>query len=271
MISVITVVFNGERYLEETIQSVINQTYPNVEYIIIDGGSTDGTLDIIKKYEDKIDYWVSEKDKGIYDAMNKGIRVAVGEWINFINAGDTFLDQGVLSRVFERDVSKFDVVYGDMTSVYEDLNLNVYRKIKDINKALSLKEAFKTIYSICHQSVFIKKIICTYFDTNFNIASDRFYLLNLYFQSRKFHYVNECICKYLIGGFSGKKFFHSYKERLKTLLPFRNYFTLWQNIELAVELLKPLLKWHLGKKLPKSIVKQYLTYRHSKIGISNFK
>ncbi|MCM8833252.1 MAG: glycosyltransferase [Candidatus Omnitrophica bacterium] len=91
LISVITVVLNGERYLEETIQSVINQTYPNVEYIIIDGGSTDGTLDIIKKYEDKIDYWVSEKDKGIYDAMNKGIRVASGEGLLFLNAGDFFV------------------------------------------------------------------------------------------------------------------------------------------------------------------------------------
>ena len=78
LISIITVVFNGERYLEQTIQSVIDQTYDNVEYIIIDGGSTDGTLDIIKKYEDKIDYWVSEKDNGIYDAMNKGIKVCYG-------------------------------------------------------------------------------------------------------------------------------------------------------------------------------------------------
>lgn len=75
--------YNGESTLEQTIQSVVNQTYDNVEYIIIDGVSTDGTLDIIKKYEDKIDYWQSEPDKGIYDAMNKGIELAFGDWINF--------------------------------------------------------------------------------------------------------------------------------------------------------------------------------------------
>ena len=89
LITVITVVYNGEKYLEETIQSVINQTYPNVEYIIIDGGSTDGTLDIIKKYEDRIDYWVSEKDKGLYDAMNKGWSLIDGDSrILFLVAGD---------------------------------------------------------------------------------------------------------------------------------------------------------------------------------------
>ena len=90
LISVITVVYNNEAFLEETILSVINQTYDNIEYIIIDGGSTDGTLDIIKKYENKIDYWVSERDKGIYDAMNKGLRVATGYLIAFLNSDDFY-------------------------------------------------------------------------------------------------------------------------------------------------------------------------------------
>ena len=83
LITVVTVVFNDVQHIEETILSVVNQTYPNIEYIIIDGGSTDGTVDIIKKYEERIAYWVSEPDQGIYDAMNKGIQKATGEWINF--------------------------------------------------------------------------------------------------------------------------------------------------------------------------------------------
>lgn len=101
LISIITVVFNGEKYLEETIQSVINQTYDNVEYIIIDGGSTDGTLEIIKKYEDRIDYWVSERDKGISDAFNKGVKVAKGDYINFQGDGDGFVSPNALEKVFQ--------------------------------------------------------------------------------------------------------------------------------------------------------------------------
>ena len=102
LISVVTVSYNAVSTIEQTILSVINQTYPNVEYIIIDGGSTDGTVDIIKKYADKIAYWVSEPDKGIYDAMNKGVVVATGEWINFMNAGDIFTDSDVIDKLLHR-------------------------------------------------------------------------------------------------------------------------------------------------------------------------
>jgi len=110
LISIITVTYNGVRYLEETIQSVINQTYDNVEYIIIDGGSTDGTLDIIKKYQDKIDYWVSERDNGISDAFNKGVQVAKGDYINFQGDGDGFVSSDALEKVF-RDINPDEDIF----------------------------------------------------------------------------------------------------------------------------------------------------------------
>ena len=116
LISIVTVSYNAVLTIEQTILSVINQTYPNVEYIIIDGGSTDGTVDIIKKYEDKIAYWVSEPDKGIYDAMNKGVVVATGEWINFMNAGDIFTDGDVIDKLFHQNIiiNRVGIVFGDV-------------------------------------------------------------------------------------------------------------------------------------------------------------
>ncbi|RXE60893.1 glycosyltransferase, partial [Muribaculaceae bacterium Isolate-001 (NCI)] len=99
-ITVVTVCYNAVKEIEKTIQSVISQTYDNVEYIIVDGGSTDGTLDIIRKYSSRITRWVSEPDKGIFDAMNKSAHMATGEYINFMNAGDLFFDEKVLSDIF---------------------------------------------------------------------------------------------------------------------------------------------------------------------------
>ena len=115
LISVVTVSYNAVLTIEQTILSVINQTYPHIEYIIIDGGSTDGTVDIIKKYANRIAYWVSEPDKGIYDAMNKGIRTAKGEWINFMNAGDLFYSKDTLEKVFSKSINdNIKVIYGDV-------------------------------------------------------------------------------------------------------------------------------------------------------------
>ena len=112
LVSIITVVFNSEKYLENTILSVISQAYDNVEYIIIDGGSTDGTIDIIKKYEDKLDYWISESDDGIYDAMNKGIDLVTGEWVNFVNSSDVLNGNAytVILDCLVKNSNKCDVI-----------------------------------------------------------------------------------------------------------------------------------------------------------------
>lgn len=132
LISVVTVCYNAADTIEKTMLSVLNQTYHDIEYIIIDGGSTDGTVEIIRKYADRIAYWVSEPDKGIYDAMNKGIKVATGEWINFMNAGDEFVDANVLDKLFfAKTVANVDVIYGNTLMKYtEGIS---FTKVKEID------------------------------------------------------------------------------------------------------------------------------------------
>ncbi len=113
LITIITVVYNNEKFLEESIQSLHKQNYNNYEHIIIDGGSTDGTLDIIKKYESKVDYWCSEKDKGIYDAFNKGMQLAKGEYLGFLNSDDCFSNNTleILNRYIKKN-PKIDFFFG---------------------------------------------------------------------------------------------------------------------------------------------------------------
>ena len=146
LLSIVTVVYNGEQYLENTILSIVNQDYNNIEYIIIDGGSSDGTVNIIKKYEDKITYWVSEKDNGIYDAMNKGISVASGSFINFMNAGDSFYSNNVLSNIAKELISyDNEIIYGNV--VYERQDGAVFIDDKS-------RKRYANIYEINHQSCF---------------------------------------------------------------------------------------------------------------------
>ncbi|MDO4756945.1 MAG: glycosyltransferase family 2 protein [Parabacteroides sp.] len=141
LVTVITVCWNACDMLARTMDSVLSQTYENVEYIIVDGASTDGTLELIAKYEDKIDRWVSEPDKGIYDAMNKGVGLSTGEWAIFMNAGDCFADNHVLEKVFSAD-READVIYGDVV------------KGGAVKKALSPRNAHRMYF--CHQSALVK-------------------------------------------------------------------------------------------------------------------
>ena len=109
-ITIVTVVYNRFTTIEQTISSVVNQTYPNLEYIVIDGGSTDGTVEVIKKYEKDIAYWVSEKDGGIYDAMNKGVRAATGDYIEFIGSDDCLCTYDIVGKVAEELDDETDIL-----------------------------------------------------------------------------------------------------------------------------------------------------------------
>lgn len=197
LISIVTVSYNTVSVIEQTILSVINQTYPNIEYIIIDGGSTDGTVDIIKKYSDKVSYWVSEPDKGIYNAMNKGIIQAHGEFLNFMNAGDTFYDKDVLSKVFS-------------VKREEDFLVGIAKYGRKYWKPIHLDFKFSEVYhglGVNHQASFIrKKLLKNGYDENAKIIADELlFLEKVVFEGCKYLPLPYIICTYDSNGISNQK------------------------------------------------------------------
>src|ERR1035437_3926733 len=144
LLTVITVVYNNFRNIENTILSIINQTYSNIEYIIIDGGSNDGTIDLIKKYEDFIDLWISEPDSGVYCAMNKAINIASGDWLNFMNGGDTFIADSTVESIFKTTYPK------NISFLYSDFLISS-------NSTISTIKADYNKGIILHQSVIYRK------------------------------------------------------------------------------------------------------------------
>lgn len=200
LITVVTVVFNGAKVLEETIQSVINQTYSNVEYLVIDGGSTDGTLDIIRKYEHVIDYWVSEKDFGIYDAMNKGIKIAVGAWINFMNAGDSFLNTTVIQNVFDgQQYENIQIIYGN----HKVREKNDRIRQAQIGKVENLWQGSQ----FCHQATFVAVAFHKSFpfDLRTKIVADFEFFYRAWKSKANFLNCRGTICMFEAGGVSDVK------------------------------------------------------------------
>lgn len=182
-VSVVTVCYNAAKDIKRTILSVINQTYPNLEYIIIDGGSTDGTMDIVNQYKDKINIIVSEPDKGIYDAMNKGIDKATGDWINFMNAGDCFYKKTVLSNLFDKNnFLDFDVLYG--------LLVHSFSFGKFLIEPLELSEIQKQMV-FGHPASFVSsKILKEYkFNCKYRIVADYELFYRLFQDNKKFKYI----------------------------------------------------------------------------------
>ncbi len=190
-ISVITVCFNAVEILEKTILSVFNQTYNDVEYIVIDGGSTDGTVEIIEKYSNRLAYWISEPDKGIYDAINKGLTMATGDWVSFMNAGDCFYNYLVLDDIFGNIKTTAIAIYGDAQYIFPD-------EIK-ICKA---KEAYfiKRNMPITHQSFFMRTIYAKelLFRLKYKYVADydMIYRLYILYGKTAFMYLPIVICEY---------------------------------------------------------------------------
>lgn len=200
LVTIVTVVRNGVETIEQTIQSVLGQTYRNIEYIVIDGASTDGTADIIRKYEENIAYWLSEPDSGISDAFNKGIAVSTGSWINFLNAGDTFLDRDVIKRM----QSHFDTA-PIITAFVKHGNITLPKYSHSNDEPLCVKAMISHQGSFIHRDIFNDIGI---FSLEFDIRMDyEFWLRCL--KKYKFTFVDYIIISYEAGvsGSDMKKYF----------------------------------------------------------------
>ncbi len=199
LVTIVTVVRNDRKHIEKTIFSVLSQSYKNIEYIVIDGASTDGTMDVINQYAESIDVVVSEPDGGVYDAMNKGISLSHGEYVNFMNSGDFFHDKNVIEEMCLQGFSKVQrhtVFYGDVNTRYWN---GVYRE--------KPHEFFRTPFKfkgigICHQSMFfpgdvIRKMP---FNLKYPIAADYDMALKMYKNGVDFVYCNLIVADYSWGG-----------------------------------------------------------------------
>lgn len=241
LFSVITVSFNSVATIEKTILSVLNQTYKNIEYIIIDGGSTDGTVDIIRKYNDRISYWVSEKDNGIYDAMNKGIDVAKGTYLNFMNSDDYFFNKDVTNEIVPFLKNKDDIIYGNVEVRYKDFKI--------IKKEPDPK--YLWMGPVNHQSSFIKNETMNIYKYNIanKIVADYEFFLNVYYKGGKILKIDKTIASFSNDGVSSKNDQQVIIDCYKTLKKFKD--NIFIEIYYKILIIKPFIK----KILPKHIFK----------------
>ena len=202
-ISIITVVLNNKQFILDCIESVKKQTYADIEYIIIDGGSTDGTVKIIRENQPCIDQWISEEDQGIYDALNKGIRLASGEVIGFLNADDIFYSRDIVQKIVRifKD-NKIEAVYGDL--VY--MNKSLTRTIRYWESGQYKPGIFKTGWMLPHPTFYVRKSVYTkygLYDTRFKISADYEIMLRL-LEKKKIavYYISEIVVIMRVGGVS---------------------------------------------------------------------
>ena len=205
-VSIITAVHNNKKFIEVAMKSVLEQTYPYIEYIVVDGNSTDGTLDIIKKYEGKISKWISEPDNGTYEALNKGIKLATGDVVGFLHSDDLFASNVAIEKVAGKFLS------GNVNAVYSDLvyiTKNNGDKIARYWKAGEYKrKSLRFGWMPPHPTLFVKKEVydnCGLFNTGLRIAADYDMMLRLLtYCGDKISYIDETLVKMRLGGASNR-------------------------------------------------------------------
>lgn len=231
-LSIITINYNDQKGLEDTFKSVFAQTHQQFEYLVIDGGSTDGSKELIEQHADKIDYWVSEKDTGIFNAMNKGIKAAKGAYLLFLNSGDTFYNDEVLQQAVQQISNEHQIYYGDVQRVFNDATTTIKTYPKE------LKFSFFVDSAIAHQSAIVKRTLFDkvgYFNENYKIFADwEFFVCAICKYDVPYKHLGVIVANYDMGGVSSQsdaqlkywgereltyeKYFSPFKEDYKELM-----------------------------------------------------
>ena len=251
-ITIVTICYNVKEELEKTIQSVQNQICKSYEFIIVDGGSTDGTLEVINKYSSCVTKWISEADNGIYDAMNKGIDLASGDWIIFMNAGDVFYDTEVIQQLAERNYSSnVGIVYGDV-----ELDFGRAGKLIKCFKKFSKDDV---VLEMCHQGVMTRSDILKriHYDTSFRIMADLNSFNTIYNLGYILEYIPITFSTFEVtGGISSNKPLLSFKElcRIKSIKK--------DSFEYKTLYIRAIIRYLLQRLIPKRI---YNLVRYRKV------
>ncbi|MFA6084423.1 glycosyltransferase family 2 protein [Mucilaginibacter sp.] len=209
-LSVITIVYNNVRDIERTLLSVLNQTYPQIEYIVVDGASTDGTLNIIKRHENRIAKLISEKDNGIYDAMNKGLKLATSDYAIFMNSGDEFYADDTVEKVFA-SADDADIYYGE-TEMINDLQQSLGQRRHKAPENFTWR-SFNYGMSVSHQAIYIKRSLIEPYDPKYQLSADIDWIIRAAKKAKKIVKVDGYVAKYLVGGMSKAKHRQSLAER----------------------------------------------------------
>lgn len=262
-LSLITVCYNAAALIQATLQSALNQSFKDFELVIVDGGSTDNTLSLLESFKPYIGALVSEKDKGIYDAMNKGIKLAKGEWVYFLNAGDSFYHPEVLKDIFSHPaIHTSDFIYAKVQTLNEPTGVDYVA-----GEPVSFND-FYFRYPICHQASFAKRKLFTqigYFETNYKLISDTEWFIRLFKNKEiKTCFVNEIVAFYDITGATYQKRMLGMREYIKAgfkyfplpvaLVNLASYPLIWLKVKiirLASDMpwFKAYRKWKFNKQL----------------------
>jgi glycosyltransferase involved in cell wall biosynthesis len=238
-VSIITVVYNARTTLERTILSVISLDYPYVEYLVVDGGSTDGTLDVIKEYEEHINAWISEPDKGLYDAMNKGLNMSSGDYVWFLNAGDEVAAPEVLTRLFQQAVGA-DIYYGDTMIVDLEGKEIGHRRLSP-PKALTWTD-FRRGMLVSHQSILVARSLAGCYDLKYRFSADYDWVLSALKRARVVVNGQMVMSRFLDGGLTKKNIVPGLKERFNIMRKNYGFFaTFFHHIPITCSFLRYLI------------------------------